>query len=59
GINANVEIGWDGGVAPDNVASLCLGGIEVLNAGGHIQQAADPKEAYATLVSNVPKELSL
>lgn len=59
GINANVEIGWDGGVAPDNVASLCLAGVEVLNAGGHIQQAANPQEAYATLVKNIPKELSL
>lgn len=59
GINANVEIGWDGGVTPDNVASLCLGGVEVLNAGGHIQKAPDPKEAYATLVSNIPKELAL
>lgn len=58
GINANVEIGWDGGVAADNVASLCLAGIEVLNAGGYIQKAPDPKEAYATLVNSMPNELS-
>lgn len=57
-INANIEVGWDGGVTPDNVASLCLGGVEVLNAGGHIQKAPDPQEAYATLVKNIPKELA-
>lgn len=57
-INANVEIGWDGGVGPDNVAQLSLGGIEVLDVGGHIQQAPDAQEAYATLVTNVPKELA-
>jgi ribulose-phosphate 3-epimerase len=56
-INANVEVGWDGGVGPDNVSQLSLGGVEVLDVGGHIQQAPDPQEAYATLVKNVPKEL--
>lgn len=57
-INANVEIGWDGGVGPDNIAQLALGGVEVFDVGGHIQQAPDPKEAYATLVKNLPKEVS-
>ena len=58
-ISANVEIGWDGGVGPDNIAQLSLGGVEVFNAGGAIQQAPDPQEAYATLVKNIPNELSL
>ena len=58
-INANVEIGWDGGVGADNIAQLALGGVEVFNAGGAIQRAPDPQEAYATLVKNIPKELSL
>lgn len=57
-INANIEVGWDGGVGPDNVSQLSLGGVEVLDVGGHIQQAPDPQEAYATLVKNVPKELA-
>lgn len=57
-INANVEVGWDGGVGPDNVSQLSLGGVEVLDVGGHIQQAPDPQEAYATLVKNLPKELA-
>lgn len=57
-INANIEIGWDGGVNAENVAQLALGGIEVLNAGGAIQTALDPQDAYATLVKNIPKEFA-
>lgn len=58
GISANVEVGWDGGVTTENIAQLSLGGIEVFNAGGAIQQAPDPQEAYATLEKNIPKELA-
>jgi len=58
-INANVEVGWDGGVNAENIAQLALGGVEVFNAGGYIQQAPDPQEAYATLEKNLPKELSI
>ena len=58
-INANVEIGWDGGVNAENIAQLALGGVEVFNAGGYIQQAPEPQEAYATLEKNLPKELSI
>jgi ribulose-phosphate 3-epimerase len=57
-INANVEIGWDGGIRLENAAQLALGGVEVLDVGGSIQQAPDPQEAYATLVKNLPKEVS-
>lgn len=58
-ISANVEVGWDGGVGPDNIAQLSMGGVEVFNAGGAIQSAPDPQEAYATLVKNIPNELSV
>jgi len=58
GISANVEVGWDGGVGPENIAQLSLGGVEVFNAGGAIQHAPDPQEAYATLEKNIPKELA-
>lgn len=58
GISANVEVGWDGGVGAENIAQLSLGGVEVFNAGGAIQQAPDPQEAYATLEKNIPKELA-
>lgn len=49
-INPIAEIGWDGGVSTDNAAQLALGGIEALNAGGAIQRAEDPEEAYKQLV---------
>lgn len=58
-INATVEIGWDGGVSTDNAARLSLGGIEVLNAGGAIQQAPDPKEAYEGLIKSALTEVVL
>lgn len=54
-INNGAEIGWDGGVAVDNAYNLTQGGIDVLNTGGSIQQAADPQSAYATLVREINK----
>ncbi len=54
-INPNVEIGWDGGIAVDNAYNLTQGGVDVLNAGGAIQKAPDPKVAYDTLVSEINK----
>jgi len=57
-INANVEIGWDGGIGLDNASQLALAGVEVLDVGGHIQQAPDPQEAYATLVKSLPKDMN-
>ncbi|HET9411866.1 MAG TPA: hypothetical protein VFO38_03400 [Candidatus Saccharimonadales bacterium] len=48
-INPTAEIGWDGGVNADNAAQLALGGIDVLNAGGFIQRAEDPKAAFNQL----------
>ena len=44
-----LEIGWDGGVKPDNVHALIEGGVDVLNSGGFFQHAADPHEAYQAL----------
>ncbi|MGH7196586.1 MAG: hypothetical protein ACREGJ_02345 [Candidatus Saccharimonadales bacterium] len=54
-INANVEIGWDGGVSGENAAQLALGGVEVLNVGGYIQRAEDPAEAYKRLTELLDK----
>lgn len=54
-INPSVEIGWDGGVAVDNAYNLTQGGVDVLNVGGGIQKATDPKAAYDTLVSEINK----
>jgi len=45
----SLEIGWDGGVNTDNVQELTDGGVDVLNVGGFIQEATDPKAAYQQL----------
>ena len=47
--NPTLEIGWDGGVNDKNAEALAAGGINVLNAGGFIQNADDPQKAYNTL----------
>lgn len=44
-----LEIGWDGGVKPENVRQLADGGIDVINSGGFFQQSGDPHEAYQSL----------
>lgn len=54
-INANVEIGWDGGVNIDNAYTLSQGGVDVLNAGGAIANAPDPAAAYEALVKEINK----
>jgi ribulose-phosphate 3-epimerase len=54
-IRQDVEIGWDGGVNVENAFSLAQGGIDVLNVGGTIATANDPKSVYATLVSEINK----
>lgn len=55
GINPNVEIGWDGGVTIGNAYTLRQGGVDVLNVGGAIAQAADPAQVYKTLISEINK----
>lgn len=48
-----LEIGWDGGINNTNSRSLVAGGVEVLNVGGYIQHAADPRMAYASLARSI------
>ena len=50
-INSSVEIGWDGGINFDNIQKLSAGGIDVLNTGGAIHKAIDPKKSYQQLVA--------
>jgi ribulose-phosphate 3-epimerase len=45
----DIEIAWDGGVNDQNASDLIAGGVNVLNVGGFIENAADPSAAYATL----------
>lgn len=46
-----VEIGWDGGVNDSNVEEIVQAGVDIINVGGYLKNAADPKKAYATLTS--------
>jgi len=52
-LKPQLEIGWDGGINAQNAQTLARGGIEVLNVGGFIQHAADPRMAYGTLARAV------
>jgi ribulose-phosphate 3-epimerase len=49
-LKPNLEIGWDGGTNAENAKQLVDEGIDVLNAGGFIQKAEDPKAAYEKLL---------
>ncbi len=44
-----IEVGWDGGISPDNAAELASGGVDALNTGAAIQKADDPLAAYNRL----------
>lgn len=55
-ISAATEIGWDGGVALENVFSLAQGGVDVMYAGHAIQEAPDPQVAYEALMKEVNKQ---
>lgn len=54
-IKPEVEIGWDGGVKLDNAYTLTQGGVDVLNVGGEIANAANPAEVYNELVKEINK----
>lgn len=46
-----IEISWDGGINDQNANQLVEAGIDVLNVGGFIQGASDPKASYQALES--------
>jgi ribulose-phosphate 3-epimerase len=48
-LKPQLEIGWDGGINNGNARSLVMGGVDVLNVGGYIQHATEPRLAYGTL----------
>lgn len=54
-IKPEVEIGWDGGVTIENAYTLTQGGVDVLNVGGAIANAAAPAEVYNQLVTEINK----
>ena len=48
-LHPGIEIGWDGGVNKDDASDLVRAGVNVLNVGGFIQRAEDPRKAYGIL----------
>lgn len=52
----DVEYAWDGGVNDKNVTAIAQAGVSVLNAGGYIKNADNPKNAYDKLVSLVKSQ---
>jgi ribulose-phosphate 3-epimerase len=49
-MKSELEVGWDGGINDQTASGLAKGGVDVLNVGGFIQKAADPENAYDTLL---------
>ncbi len=52
-LKPSLEIGWDGGINNQNANLLAAGGVNVLNVGGFIHHASDPRSAYETLTKQV------
>lgn len=55
-IKADVEIGWDGGANLSNVRALAHAGIDVINVGSAITQAADAAAMYQSLLAECEKK---
>lgn len=51
-LKPQLEISWDGGINDHNAQALAMSGVDVLNVGGFIQHATDPKAAY-DLLNNI------
>ncbi len=48
-LKPSAEIGWDGGINDHNAKQLAGAAVDVLNVGGFVQKAPDPKDAYVKL----------
>lgn len=55
-IKPDIEIGWDGGINNNNIATLVSGGVDVCNVGGFIQRSDNPSQAYAHLKGSISPE---
>ncbi len=55
-LKQDLEIGWDGGVNLSNVRALAHAGIDVVNVGSAITQAADKEAMYQSLVVESEKK---
>lgn len=54
-IKPEAEIGWDGGANLSNVRALAHAGIDVINVGSAITQAADAGAMYQSLAAEIEK----
>lgn len=54
-IKPDVEIGWDGGANLSNVRALAHSGVDVINVGSAITNAADKAAMYQSLVAECEK----
>lgn len=54
-IKPDIEIGWDGGANLSNVRALSHAGLNVINVGSAITQAADAAAMYQSLVAETDK----
>jgi ribulose-phosphate 3-epimerase len=52
-LRSGLEIGWEGGITSDNMATLVAAGVNVLNVVGTIQRSANPQATYERLEATV------
>lgn len=45
----DLEVGWDGGINPENAKILASAGVDVLNVGGFIQNSDNPQQSFTEL----------
>ena len=55
-LHHGIEIGWDGGANLENIRTLSLAGIQVINVGSAIAKADDPADMFAKLNAETEKE---
>lgn len=55
-IKPEIEVGWDGGANLSNVRALAHAGVDVINVGSAITQAADPAAMYQSLLAETEKK---
>ncbi len=55
-LHHGIEIGWDGGANLENIRTLSLAGIQVINVGSAIAKANDPADMFAKLNAETEKE---
>lgn len=48
-LKPTLEIGWDGGVNDENIATIAHASVDVINVGGYIHSAHNAQAAYARL----------